>query len=49
MDNHKVLLCRTENCIPYPINHNRKAYLKKNVYIYITESLCYTAKINTTL
>ena len=48
MDN-KVLLYSTGNYIQYPgINHNGKEY-KKNVYICINESLCYTAEINTTV
>ena len=47
--NNKVLLSSTENYIQYPmINHNGKEYLKKNVHICITESLCCTAEINTT-
>ena len=47
--NNKVLLYSTENSIEYSvINHNGKEYLKK-VYICITESLCCTAEINTTL
>ena len=42
--NNKVLLYSTGKCIQYPvINHNGKEY------IYITEPLCYTAEINTTL
>ena len=49
--NNKVLLYSTENYIQYPmINHNGKGYIeKKNVYICITELLCCTAEINTTL
>ena len=48
--NNKVLLYSTENYIQYPmINHNGREYFKKNVYICITESLCCTAEINTTL
>ena len=48
--NNKVLLYSTGNYIQYPmINHNGKEYFKKNVYICITESLCCTAEINTTL
>ena len=40
----------TGNYIQYPvINHNGKEYLKKNVYMCITESLCCTAELNTTL
>ena len=47
--NNKVLLYSTGNYIQYPvINNNGKEY-KKNVYMYITESLCCTAEINTTL
>ena len=29
------------------ISHKRKAFLKKNAYTPITDSLCYTAEINT--
>ena len=44
--NSKVLLYSTGNYIQYPvINHNRKEY----IYMCITESLCCTAEINTTL
>ena len=55
---NKVLLYSTGNYIQYPvINHNRKEYEKECVcvyiythtHIYITESLCYTAEINTTV
>ena len=49
--NNKVLVCNTGNYIQYPvISHNRKD-MKKNIYIYacITESLCCTEEINTTL
>ena len=43
------ILYSTGNYIQYPmINYNRKEY-QKNVYICITESLCCTAEINTTL
>ena len=35
--------------IPYSINQSGKEYKKKNVSICITESLCCTAVINTTL
>ena len=46
--NNKVLLHSTGNYIQYPvINHNGKEYEKE--YICLIESLCYTAKINTTL
>ena len=45
---NKVLLYSTGNYIQYPvINHNGKEYEK--IYIRITESLCCTAEINTTL
>ena len=53
--NYKFLKYSTENYIQYlMINHNRKEYKKRMytyicVYIYITESLCYTAEIKTTL
>ena len=40
----KVLLYGTGNYIQYPvINYNAKEYIR------ITESLCYTAEVNTTL
>ena len=46
----KDLLYSTGNYIQYSmINHNGKEYLKKNVYICTTESLCFAAEINTTL
>ena len=46
--NNEVLLCSSEDCIHCPlINHNGKEYLKKCVYV--TESLCCTAEINTAL
>ena len=48
--NNKVLLYSTGNYIQYPvINHNGKDYEKEYIYICITESLCCTAEINTTL
>ena len=49
--NNKVLLYSTENYyIQYPvINHNGKEYEKEYIYVRITESLCCTAEINTTL
>ena len=31
------------------IKHNRKDYEKEYIYIYITESLCCTAEVNTAL
>ena len=48
--NIKVLLYRTGNYIQYPIiNHNSKEYEKGCIniylYIYVTESLCCTAKL----
>ena len=46
--NNKVLLYSTGNYIQYPVIN----YMEKNmgnVYICITESLCYTVEINTTL
>ena len=48
--NNKVLLYSTGKYIQYPvINHNGKEYKKECIYICITESLCCTAEINTTL
>ena len=50
--NNKILLYSTGNYIQYPvINHNGKEHEKEYIciYIYITESLCCTAEINTTL
>ena len=48
--NIKVLLYSTGNYIQYPvINHNGKEYEKEYIYTRITESLCCTAEINTTL
>ena len=50
--NNKVLLYSTGNYIQYPvINHNGKEYEKEYIYIhiYIYESLCSTAEMNTTL
>ena len=45
--NNKVLLYSTGNYIQYPMtNHNGKEYEK---YTCITESLCCTEEINTTL
>ena len=47
---NKVLLYSTENCIQYPgINQNGEEYIKKIMYICITESLCCTAIMNRTL
>ena len=54
----EALLYSTENYIQHPvINHNGKESKKRidilcvcvNIYTHITESLCYTAEINTTL
>ena len=48
--NNTVLLCSTGNYIQYPgINHNGKEYKKQYIYMCISESLCCTAEINTTL
>ena len=47
---NKILLYSTGKYIQYPVvNHNGKEFLKEYVYVYITESLCCTAEINTTL
>ena len=47
--NNKILLNGTGNYILYPVtNRNGKEY-EKNVYMHMTESLCCTAEINTTL
>jgi len=47
--NNKVLMYSTGNYIQYPAtNYNGKEY-KKNVCMYITESLCCAAEIGTTL
>ena len=41
--NNKVLLYNTGNYIQYPtINHNGKEFLKKKVYMHVTESLLYS-------
>ena len=46
--NNKVLLYSTGNYIQYPVtNHHGKEYEKECIYMY--ESLCRTAEINTTL
>ena len=46
--NNKVPLYSTGNYIQHPvINHNGKGH--ENVYVCVTESLCYTAEFNTTL
>ena len=48
--NNKILMNSTGNSIEYPvIDHNGKEYKNKNAYMCITESLCCTAEINTTL
>ena len=48
--NNNVLLYSTGNYIQYPvINHNGKEYERICIYMCITESLCCTAEINTTL
>ena len=51
---HKVLLYSTGNYILYHvINHNGKEYKKEYIYIYthtyISESICYTVEVTTTL
>ena len=47
---NKVLIYSTGNYVQYPvINHNGKEYKNENVYMCITESLCCTEEINTTL
>ena len=47
--NNKVLTYSTGNYIQYLVlNHNGKEH-KKRMYTCITESVCYTAEINTTL
>lgn len=46
----KLLLYRTELYIQcFMINQNGEEYLKKSVYIGITESFCLLAEINKTL
>ena len=48
--NNKVLLYTTGNYVQYPvIKHNGKEYEKECICICITESLCCTVGINTTL
>ena len=48
--NNKVLLYSTGNYSQYPVIHyNGKEYEKECIYIRITESLCRTAEIKTTL
>ena len=47
---NKVLFYSTENynqCLM--INYNGKEYFLKRVYICVTESVCWTKEINTTL
>ena len=47
--NNKILLYSMGNSIQYPmINHNGKEYLKSEC-MFITESLCSTAEMNTAL
>ena len=47
---NNVLLYSTRNYIQYPvINNNGKEYERTCIYICTSESLCYTAEINTTL
>ena len=48
--NNKVLLYGAQNYIQYPmISHNGKENKKECMHICITESLCCTAVVNTTL
>ena len=48
--NNKVLMYNTGSCIQYlVINHNEKEYENEYIYMYITESLCSTSEIGTTL
>ena len=48
--NNKILLYSTGDYIHYSvINHNGKEYEKECVCVYVTESLCCTAEINTSL
>ena len=48
--NKDVLLYSTGNCIQsLRIEHDGRKYEKKNVYICMTGSLCYTAEIDTML
>ena len=47
--NNKVLLYSTGNYVQYPVINHRERNMKRNVCMCITESLCCTAEINTTL
>ena len=48
--NNKIILYSTGDYIHYSvINHNGKEYEKECVCVYVTESLCCTAEINTSL
>ena len=47
--NDKVLLHSTGNYIQHPLFNIIEKKMKKNVYMYITKSLCCIAEINTTL
>ena len=47
--NNKVLLYSTGNNIQCPVIKHSDKNIKKNVYMCKTESLCYTAEINTAL
>ena len=48
--NNKVLLYSIGNCIQFAgINHSRKEYFKKNIYMCITELLCCTVESSSTL
>ena len=47
---NKVLVYSTGNYIPsLGIDHDKREYEKKNVYMCMTNSLCCTAEIDTTL
>ena len=44
---NEILLCSTGNCIQsLVIEHDRREYEKKNIYICMTESLCCTTEID---
>ena len=46
--NNRVLLCRTENDVQYPvINYYRKEYEEE--FVCMSESICCTAEINTAM
>ena len=47
--NINTLPCSTGNYIQYPVINHNKSMKKEYIYIYISESLCCTAEINTKL